>query len=136
MSRDVEGHINQLVDPVDLSDRRGGYDRERLLACEKARSVEERLQNIEERLRDKVETFNHTVGDEHTAVRYVFRYTLVVSPNTLCCCCCIPFATHRSLTNILDHHIEFMNTLDTQIEQVKKQAADTSELISGVRHQL
>ena len=49
-----------------------GYDKERLTAYEKARAVEERLQNIENRLRDKVAEFNHSVGSDHSPIRFVF----------------------------------------------------------------
>ncbi|KAJ9453667.1 hypothetical protein DIPPA_50432 [Diplonema papillatum] len=123
VSGEVEGNIEQLMktqtEPVDYrlqgygSPSRGpiqsgeNYDKERLMAYEKARSVEDRLQHIESRLRDKIASFNHAVGDDHSTV--------------------------RSLTHILDHHVEYMRQLDSKIEDVKKQATDASERILGVR---
>eukprot|EP01063_Lacrimia_lanifica_P019881 TRINITY_DN2727_c0_g2_i8.p1 TRINITY_DN2727_c0_g2~~TRINITY_DN2727_c0_g2_i8.p1 ORF type:complete len:417 (+),score=124.39 TRINITY_DN2727_c0_g2_i8:17-1267(+) len=113
---EVERNLDQLLKASAESDQRhrggvvGGYDKERLVAYEKARAIEDRLQNIEYRLQDKVDAFNCSMSDDHSPV--------------------------RSLTNILDQHVEYMRSLDTQIEKVKKQASDASEKILGVRHQM
>eukprot|EP01059_Diplonema_ambulator_P002832 TRINITY_DN12451_c0_g1_i1.p2 TRINITY_DN12451_c0_g1~~TRINITY_DN12451_c0_g1_i1.p2 ORF type:complete len:132 (+),score=35.17 TRINITY_DN12451_c0_g1_i1:429-824(+) len=87
-----------------------GYDKERQIAYEKAKAIEDKLQSIESRLADKVASFNHAVGDDHSTV--------------------------RSLTHILDHHVEYMRQLDQNIEGVKKQCAEASERILGGRHQM